>query len=364
MYNDIVGRLYLGCTPIVIVVKFPFGDKYYYFDKFLNQIKLKDLDIIIIGAGPIGLACGIEAQKAGLNYVIIEKGALVNSLFNYPLFMTFFSTADRLEIGNIPFMCLAPKPGRQEALEYYRSVANNKKLNINLYEEVEKVDKQEDESFIVVTSKSEYRTKNVIVATGFYDIPIYMNILGENLSKVRHYYKEPHEYVMQKVLVVGANNSAVDAALEIWRKGGDVTMVIRGDQIGERVKYWVKPDIENRIKEGSIKAYFNAELLEITDKVVKIKTAEKEIISLENDFVLALTGFRPNFEMLQNFGIQINRQEQCFPTHNLETMETNIAGLFLAGVVCGGLNTHKWFIENSRIHAVKIVEYILGKKFL
>lgn len=324
-------------------------------------MKLKDLDILIIGAGPIGLACAIEAQKAGLNYLIVEKGALVNSLFNYPLFMTFFSTADRLEIGNIPFMCLAPKPGRQEALEYYRSVANNKKLNINLYEKVEKVKKQLDEGFIVLTSKAEYKAKNVIVATGFYDIPIYMDIPGETLPKVRHYYKEPHEYVMQKILVVGANNSAVDAALEIWRKGGDVTMVIRGDKIGDRVKYWVKPDIENRIKEGSIKAYFNSELLEITDKEVKIKTAGKETIVLENDFVLALTGFRPNFEMLQNFGVEINQQEQCFPAHNLETMETNIPGLFLAGVVCGGLNTHKWFIENSRVHAVKIVEYILRK---
>ncbi|HEU0226177.1 MAG TPA: YpdA family putative bacillithiol disulfide reductase [Arachidicoccus soli] len=324
-------------------------------------MKLKDLDILIIGAGPIGLACAIEAQKAGLNYLIVEKGALVNSLFNYPLFMTFFSTADRLEIGNIPFMCLAPKPGRQEALEYYRSVANNKKLNINLYEKVEKVKKQLNEGFIVLTSKAEYKAKNVIVATGFYDIPIYMDIPGETLPKVRHYYKEPHEYVMQKILVVGANNSAVDAALEIWRKGGDVTMVIRGDKIGDRVKYWVKPDIENRIKEGSIKAYFNSELLEITDKEVKIKTAGKETIVLENDFVLALTGFRPNFEMLQNFGVEINQQEQCFPAHNLETMETNIPGLFLAGVVCGGLNTHKWFIENSRVHAVKIVEYILRK---
>ena len=323
---------------------------------------MKDLDILIIGAGPIGLACGIEAQKAGLNYVIVEKGALVNSLFNYPLFMTFFSTADRLEIGNIPFMCLAPKPGRQEALEYYRSVANNKRLNINLYEKVEKVDRQQDENFIVLTSKSEYKTRNVIVATGFYDIPVYMNIPGEGLPKVRHYYKEPHEYVMQKVLVVGANNSAVDAALEIWRKGGDVTLVIRGDKIGERVKYWVKPDIENRIKEGSIKAYFHSELLEITEKQVRIKTEENEAITLENDFVLALTGFRPDFDMLKKFGVEIDEQNQCFPTHNLETMETNIPGLFLAGVVCGGLNTHKWFIENSRVHAEKIVEYILRRK--
>ena len=329
-----------------------------------SQLKLsmnKTLDILVIGAGPIGLACGIEAQRNHLDYLIVEKGALINSLYHYPLFMTFFSTADRLEIGNIPFMCLAPKPGRQEALEYYRSVARNKELKINLYETVEEVNKLTDGIFEVKTAKQIYHAKNVIVATGFYDIPVYMNIPGESLPKVRHYYKEAHEYVMQKVLIVGANNSSVDAALEIWRKGGDVTMLIRGDRIGERVKYWVKPDIENRIREGSIKACFESELLEIKEDAVVLKDAGGNIVTLQNDFVLALTGYRPDFDMLQKFGIKLDETNDYTPEHNPETMETNVRGLFLAGVVCGGLNTHKWFIENSRVHAEKIIESIKAK---
>lgn len=327
---------------------------------------MKILDILIVGAGPIGLACGIEAKKAGLNYLIIEKGALVNSLFNYPIFMTFFSTADRLEIGGLPFMCLAPKPGRQEALEYYRQVTQYFDLQVHLYESVETIQKEtvneineaqpgKEPLFQIKTSKGSYQAKKVIIATGFYDVPIYMDIPGERLPKVHHYYKEAHPYVMEKTLVVGSNNSAVDAALEIWRKGGEVTMLIRGNEIGHRVKYWVKPDIENRIAEGSIKAYFGAELLEIREKEILIKDKEGQIITLPNDYVLAMTGFRPDFDMLERFGIQIDRQNACLPDHNPETMQTNIEGLYLAGVVCGGLNTHKWFIENSRIHAEKIV---------
>lgn len=347
---------------------------------------MKILDIVVVGAGPIGLTCGIEAKKAGLEYVILEKGALVNSLFNYPIFMTFFSTADRLEIGDVPFMCLAPKPGRQEALEYYRQVTQHHALNIQLYEEVTGIKNQveglapatqtvgeqafnqkiiadkrlvEDQGlFRVETNKGKYLARKVIIATGFYDVPIYMNIPGEELPKVRHYYKEPHGYVMQKTLIVGSNNSAVDAALEIWRKGGDVTMLIRSDQIGARVKYWVKPDIENRIKEGSIKAYFQSELLEIREKEVVIRDGQGKEMTLENDYVLAMTGFRPDFDMLKNFGINIDESNACLPNHNPDSMETNIQGLYLAGVVCGGLNTHKWFIENSRIHAEKIVHKI------
>jgi len=318
---------------------------------------LKTVDILIVGAGPIGLTCGIEAKKAGLDYQIIEKGALVNSLFNYPIFMTFFSTADRLEIGGLPFMCLAPKPGRQEALEYYRQVTQYFDLNVQLYEKVDQITKP-DELFLVKTDKGSYQAKKVVIATGFYDVPIYMDIPGEDLPKVHHYYKEAHPYVMEKTLVVGANNSAVDAALEIWRKGGDVTMLIRGAEIGKRVKYWVKPDIENRIAEGSIKAYFESELIEIKEKEVIIKNKEGAIISLPNDYVLAMTGFRPDFDMLGRFGIQIDRENACLPDHNPDSMETNVPGLYLAGVVCGGLNTHKWFIENSRVHAEKIVGQI------
>ncbi|ALM49391.1 hypothetical protein AMR72_11080 [Flavobacterium psychrophilum] len=318
-------------------------------------------DLIIIGGGPIGLACGIEAQQKGLNYLIIEKGALVNSLFNYPLYMTFFSTAERLEIGNIPFNCIAPKPGRQEALEYYRNIHRHFNLNMNLFETVESVNKQEDGIFSLKTGKAEYSAKNVVIATGFYDIPIYIDVPGEHLPHVRHYYKEAHEYAFRKVVVVGANNSSVDAALECYRKGADVTMVIRKGEINDRVKYWVKPDVENRIAEGSIKAYFYSEIVEITENEVILNTPDGEVL-VEADFVLALTGYRPDIDFLRNAGISINDGLNCVPEYNPDTMETNVDGLFLAGVVCGGLETHKWFIENSRVHAALIVSEILKNR--
>ena len=317
-------------------------------------------DVIIVGGGPIGLACAIEAQKNNLEYLIIEKGAIVNSIFNYPLYMTFFSTAERLEIGDIPFNCLAPKPGRQEALEYYRNIHRYFKFNINLFERVTEVKKIENSTFIVSTDKKLYKAKNVIIATGFYDIPIQMNVIGEELSKVRHYYKEAHEYAFRKVLVVGANNSSVDAALECWRKGADVTMVIRKNEINNRVKYWVKPDIENRIAEGSIKAYFESNITKIKDNEVEIETPNGKV-KIENDFVLALTGYKPDLTFLEKMGIELSNDELKIPVYNAETMETNVKGLFLAGVVCGGMQTHKWFIENSRIHATMIMDYISTK---
>lgn len=313
-------------------------------------------DLIIIGGGPIGMACGIEARRKGLNYLIIEKGALVNSLFNYPLYMTFFSTAERLEIGDVPFSCIAPKPGRQEALEYYRNIQRHFNLNINLFERVEGVSKT-DGFFSINTNKTNYTSKNVVIATGFYDIPMYMDVPGENLPHVRHYYKEAHEYAFRKVVVVGANNSSVDAALECYRKGADVTMVIRKGEINDRVKYWVKPDIENRIAEGSIKAHFYSEIVEITENEVIINSPDGEIL-LEADFVLALTGYRPDLEFLKAAGVAISEGINSTPTYNPETMEANVSGLYLAGVVCGGLETHKWFIENSRVHAEMIVEDI------
>lgn len=316
-------------------------------------------DLIIVGGGPIGLACAIEAEKKNLKYLIIEKGAIVNSIFNYPLYMTFFSTAERLEIGEIPFNCLAPKPGRQEALEYYRNIHRYFKFKINLFEKV--IDVQKDqETFKIKTDKQNYESKNVIIATGFYDIPIEMNVLGESLPKVRHYYKEAHEYSFRKVLVVGANNSSVDAALECWRKGADVTMVIRKNEINSRVKYWAKPDIENRISEGSIKAYFQSNIKEIRENEVEIETPDGTI-TIENDFVLALTGYKPDLSFLEKIGIQLSEDELKIPSYNSKTMETNIEGLFLAGVVCGGMQTHKWFIENSRIHANLILECISNK---
>ncbi|WP_432221366.1 YpdA family putative bacillithiol disulfide reductase [Flavobacterium sp. TMP13] len=317
----------------------------------------KAYDLIIVGGGPIGLACAIEAQKNKLSYLIVEKGTIVNSIFNYPLYMTFFSTAERLEIGEIPFNCLTPKPGRQDALEYYRNIHRYFNFNIHLFERVNSVVKTESELFIITSDKSTYNAKNVVIATGFYDIPIEMNVEGEKLSKVRHYYKEAHEYAFQKVLIVGANNSSVDAALECWRKGADVTMVIRKNEINNRVKYWAKPDIENRIAEGSIKAYFESNISKILQNKVSISSPEGEI-TIENDFVLALTGYKPDLSFLERMGIELNTDDKRAPKYDPETMETNVKGLFLAGVVCGGMETHKWFIENSRIHAKMIVDKI------
>ncbi|KUJ62930.1 hypothetical protein AR687_05925 [Flavobacteriaceae bacterium CRH] len=317
-------------------------------------------DLIIVGGGPIGLACAIQAQKKNLRYLIIEKGAIVNSIFNYPLYMTFFSTAERLEIGDIPFNCLAPKPGRQEALEYYRNIHRYFNFSIHLFEKVNQVQKLENSLFKITTDKAVYESKNVIIATGFYDIPIEMNIKGEELPKVRHYYKEAHEYAFRNILVVGANNSSVDAALECWRKGANVTMVIRKNEINNRVKYWVKPDIENRIEEGSIRAYFESNITEVGENEVEIETPEGKV-TIENDFVLALTGYKPDLTFLEKMGIQLSDDALKTPTYNPETMETNVEGLFLAGVVCGGMQTHKWFIENSRIHANMIVDYITSK---
>ncbi len=318
-------------------------------------------DLIIVGGGPIGMACGIAAQKKGLNYLILEKGTLVNSLYNYPLYMTFFSTAERLEIGNIPFNCIAPKPGRQEALEYYRNIQRHFNLTINLFEAVLSIKKQPDGLFAIKSSKGSYSAKNTIIATGFYDIPIFMNVPGENLPHVHHYYKEAHEYTFRKVVVVGANNSSVDAALECWRKGADVTMVIRKGEINSRVKYWVKPDVENRIEEGSIKAHFHSNVTAIRKNEVDINTPEGHL-TVEADFVLALTGYQPNLEFLKSAGITLSEDNSCIPQYNPETMETNIEGLYLAGVVCGGMETHKWFIENSRIHADMIINNIMSKQ--
>lgn len=322
---------------------------------------MNKFDVLIIGGGPIGLACGLAAKKAGFSYIIIEKGTLVNSLYNYPLNMTFFSTSERLEIGGVPFMSLHAKPNKQEAIEYYRRVVTSYNLQIKLFEKVEKVLPLGKNNFEVTTSKNKYVARNIIIATGFYDIPVYLNVPGEDLAKVTHYYKDPSYYSFQKVLVVGASNSAVDVALETWRKGATVTMVIKDAEIGSRVKYWVRPDIVNRIAEGSIKAYFNSHVIAIRENEVDIETPEGKI-TLENDFVLAMTGYRPNFEMLEKFGVQLSADEKKYPQYNNETMETNVPGIYLAGVVVGGMDTHKWFIENSREHADRIVKHIAEKQ--
>jgi thioredoxin reductase (NADPH) len=321
----------------------------------MNPVKY---DVIIIGGGPIGLACGLEAQKAGLAYLILEKGCLVNSLYNYPANMTFFSTSERLEIGEVPFVSNNAKPTRSEALEYYRRVVAHKYLNVRLFEEVLQVMPMDLGGYEIISKKNTYETDHIIIASGFYDIPQKLGVKGEDLPKVTHYYKDPHFYSFQKVLVVGANNSAVDAALETWRKGSDVTMVIRKGEIGRRVKYWAKPDIENRIKEGSIKAFFNAEIAEIRENEVDIQTSEG-IETIENDWVISMTGYQPNLAFLKKIGINLSEDEIMKPEYNDDTMETNLKNVYLAGVICGGMDTHSLFIENSRIHAEKIVQKIL-----
>lgn len=323
------------------------------------ETALPYFDVIIIGAGPIGLACGIEAQKAGLSYIILEKGCLVNSIYNYPLNMTFFSTSERLEIGNIPFVSTNLKPTRSEALEYYRRVASHFNLNIRLFEEVTSSAKDQN-IFTVTTTKASYRAQNIVLSTGFYDIPVKLNCTGEDLPKVKHYYFDPHYYAMQNIAVVGAANSAVDVALETYRKGANVTMIIKADAISDRVKYWVRPDIINRIEEGSIKAYFNSEVMAIRGNEIDIKTPDG-VLTLANDFVLAMTGYLPDFSFLEKFGISLSLDETFTPNYDEDTMETNVENLYLAGVVCGGMNTHSYFIENSRGHATKIVRAIQHK---
>lgn len=318
------------------------------------------LDVLIIGGGPIGLACGIEAKKAGLTYQIIEKGCLVNSLYNYPVNMTFFSTSELLEIGDVPFISHNPKPTRSEALEYYRRVQTSWNLQVKLYEPVKQVAKVED-VYEVTTVKDTYLTQHVIVATGFYDIPKLMNVPGEDLPKVKHYYDDPHLYAGQKVVVVGAANSAIDVALETYRKQSEVALIVRGEKISDRVKYWIKPDIENRIKEGAINAYFNSKIKEITETEVIIQTPKGEV-TLENDHVLAMTGYQPDFSFLRKIGIDLADDEIKRPSHDAETHETNLPNIYLAGVVCGGMHTTKWFIENSRKHADVIIEEIVKKK--
>lgn len=322
------------------------------------QIHNDTYDIVIIGGGPIGIACGLEAEKHGLTYVILEKGCLVNSLYHYPTNMTFFSTSEKLELDGIPFISNNPKPRKAEALEYYRRIATSNQVNIHLFEKVTEI-KSNSTIKEVITTKDFYKAKNVVIATGFYDIPNYIGVQGEELPKVAHYYNDPHYYATQKTIIVGASNSAVDAALEIYRKGGEVTMIVRAEDIGPRVKYWVRPDIVNRIEEGSIKAYFNSSIKEIKEKEVIVQTPDGET-TLENDFVLLLTGYRPNFEFLDNIGISLKDEDKKIPMYDENTMETNIPGIYLAGVICGGMETHKWFIENSRIHAKLIVADIIG----
>ncbi len=318
------------------------------------------LDLIIIGAGPIGLAVGIEAQKHGLSHLILEKGCLVNSVFHFPTNMTFFSTSERLEIGDVPFISHGEKPTRREALEYYRRVTAHWKLNVRTYEAAVRLEGQYPE-FTIVSTRGRYRARHVVVATGFYDQPNLLNVPGEDLPKVKHYYDEPHPYVFQHVAVIGGGNSAVDVALETYRRGAaSVTMIVREPALKSTIKYWVRPDIENRIKEGAIRAYFNSEVVAIREKEIEVRTPNG-MMTLENDFVLAMTGYHPNYELLETFGITFTNDEARRPIYNPETMESEHPGVYLAGVVCGGMETNKWTIENARDHAPRIIAAITRK---
>ena len=317
-------------------------------------------DLLIIGAGPIGLACGIEAKKNDLDYLIIDKGMLVNSIFNYPVNTTFFSTSDKLEIGDVPFISHNVKPTRTEALEYYRRVCDSWNLNLDLYNEVLDI-KNKKSHFELNTQNGIIKSKRIVICTGFYDIPYLLNIPGEKLDKVLHYYNESHPYYKMNIAIVGAGNSAVDVALDTYRKGAkSVTIIIREKEIGKNIKYWVKPDIVNRIESGEIIAHYESELIEIKEKTIIIKSSsgQKEI---ENDFVLAMTGYQPNYNLLENLNVKILDDEFRTPSYDEETMRTNIKGVFLAGVICGGLKTNKWFIENSRDHSQKILSTIIKK---
>jgi len=315
----------------------------------------EDFDVVIVGAGPSGLACAIAARQASLRYVVIEKGCLVNSIFNFPTNMVLFSTPELLEIGGVPFIVASEKPTRTDLLKYYRSVTEHFDLNLKLFEKVESVTGQVD-GFDVQTQSASYRTRNVVVATGQYDTPNLMNIPGETLDKVSHYYSEPHPFYKKKVAVIGGKNSAVEAALDLFKHGAKVTLIHRGDDFGRSVKYWILPDIKNRVREKKIQARFNTVVKEIRDHSIIIQngTGEEE---LENDFVFALTGYRPDLPFMQRLGIGFGPGET--PCHDPDTLATNVPGIYIAGVITAGSESSKVFIENSRDHGKKIIGHIL-----
>ena len=314
--------------------------------------------LLVIGAGPVGLACAIEAARQRLTARVIEKGSLVNSLIGYPIQMEFFSTPDLIEIGGYPFPIKGYKPTREEAIEYYRGVTLREQLDVRLYERVDTVRGSRGD-FTIATSRGEHRARAVVVATGFFDLPLRLNVPGEDLPKVTHYYREPYPYVRQKVVVVGARNSAAKTALDCYRHGAEVTMVVRSATLSEKVKYWIRPDLENRFKEGSIKAFFSTTIEEIRPSTVVLRTAEgaKEI---ENDWVLAMTGYVPDYRFLESLEIGIADDVYRTPIFDPVTFESTRPGVYLAGTVCGGYQTGRWFIENGRFHARQIATHLAG----
>lgn len=322
------------------------------------------LDILVVGAGPTGLACAIEAVRAGLKHLVVEKGCLVNSIYHYPSTMTFFTSRERLEIGDLPLPSLNVKPTRAEALEYYRRVADYYQLSIWFQERVTKVHGS-DGDFHVHTEKRDgqrkvYTARKLIVATGYYDLPNLMGVPGEHLPKVSHYYSDPHPYYRREVAVIGGANSAAVSALDLYRHGADVTLIHRERELSRHIKYWIRPDIENRIKEGSIKALFDSEVKEIAEDWISVERKGGEKLRVENDFVFALTGYHPDFDFLRRVGVEIN-PETCRPTCHPETLESNVPGLYLAGVIIAGRETNEIFIENGRFHGKQILADIKHK---
>jgi thioredoxin reductase (NADPH) len=320
-------------------------------------------DLLVVGAGPTGLACAIEAQKVGFRTVVVDKGCLCNSLFHYPAHMTFFTTPELLEIGGIPFPSPNPKPTRNEALQYYRRVAEYFKLDLRLYHHVEGV-AGSDGAFTVHTEdrfgrSGALKARKLALSTGYYDLPNLMGIPGEKLSKVHHYYNDPHPYFGMDVVVIGGKNSAAIAALELWRSGARVTLVYRGPEVPPHVKYWIKPDIENRIKNGEIKAYFGSHVVEITPDAAVVETPEGRV-TLKNDFVFALTGYHPDFSFLEKLGVRFEGEDRL-PVCDAETLESNVPGIYLAGVIVAGSRTNEIFIENGRFHGQQIAKAMASK---
>jgi thioredoxin reductase (NADPH) len=318
------------------------------------------LDLVVIGAGPVGLACAIEARQAGLRARVIDKGALVNSIVGYPARMEFFSTPDLIEIGGHPFPVQGYKPTREEGIEYYRGVAAREQVDLRLYERVVAIHGARGD-FRVETSRGLHRTRHVVVATGFFDVPNRLGVPGEDLPHVTHYYREPYPYVQQRVAVIGGRNSAAKAALDCYRHGAQVTMIVRGPALSETVKYWIKPDLENRIKEGSIRARFGATVTEIRERSLLVQTPDGPL-DLPNDWVLAMTGYQPDFAFLATLGLTFADDGFRTPIFDETTFESERPGLFLAGTVCGGMKTNRWFIENGRFHAQQIVRHLAGQR--
>jgi bacillithiol disulfide reductase len=328
-----------------------------------RAIPEEDFDVLVVGAGPTGLACAIEAQKAGLRTVLIDKGCLCNSIFHYPSGMTFFTTPELLEIGDIPFPSSNQKPNRNEALEYYRKVAEHYRLALRQYQTVTSLLGQDGDFHVTTVDQFSrrklYCARKLILATGYYDLPNYLEVPGENLPKVLHYYHDPHPYFDQKVLVVGGKNSAAIAALDLWRHGAQVTLVHRGEAMHHHVKYWILPDINNRVKNGEVAAYFSSSVTRITEDSVELVTPQGTV-KLENDYVFALTGYHPDFDFLSAAGVRMEGLDRL-PVCDPQSLESNVPGLYLAGVIVAGMRTNEIFIENGRFHGRQIAQDIEAK---